>query len=140
MASTIPRTYRKEITDALEGETLYVAFFTNSMSTWTGLSAVEKTYAQVATIYTESTGTGYTIGGVPLPVTSANMAGNAANINADDDTELTISTALTARFAVVYNHTSGLIRSVTDLGGDYTVTSGKMTIVWDAVNGVIKCS
>jgi len=142
MASVIPKTYRKEITDALEAETLYVALFTNSMSTWTGLNAAEKTYTQVAAVYTESTGAGYTVGGKALGGTNSGYLGasNIVVITVDVNTTWTITTALTARYAVIYEFTSKNIRAVVDLGGDKTVTSGTFTITWDAVNGLIKIS
>ena len=142
MASVIPKTYRKEITDALEVETLWVALFTNSMSTWTGLNAAEKTYTQVAAVYTESTGVGYTVGGKALGGTNSGYLGasNIVVITVDVNTTWTITTALTARYAVIYEFTSKNIRAVVDLGGDKTVTSGTFTITWDAINGLIKVS
>lgn len=140
MASTIPRAYRKEITDAVDAEVIYVALFTNSMTAWTGLNDAEKTYTQIAAVYTEATGTGYTAGGKAQAVTSSVGVGNSTILTADTTTSWTITDSLTCRFAVFYEFVGKKIRSVNDLGGDKTVTGGTITITWDATNGIIKVS
>jgi len=141
MASTIPKTYRKEIVDALDAESLKVALFTNSMSTWTGLVTTESTYTQVAAADTEATGSGYVAGGSTLAVTPSYVgATNVAIITADTTSAWTITGSLTCRYAVIYENTGKKIRAVVDLGGDKTVTDGTITITWDATNGILKVS
>jgi len=140
MASTIPRAYRKEITDAIDAETIYVALFTNSMTAWTGLNDAEKTYTQIAAAYTEATGVGYTAGGKAQAVSSSYGVGNVALLTADTTTSWTITGSLTCRFAVFYEFVGKKIRSVNDLGGDKPVTDGTITITWDATNGIVKVS
>lgn len=140
MASVIPRSYRKEIADALDAETLYVALFTNSMSTYDPLNVNQDTYAEVAALYTEvsAVGTGYTTGGYELTTNASNGATNYAILTGGVTTIPAAS--FTCRYAVVYRTSDGKIRAVIDLGGDKTVTSGTMTITWDATNGLIKIS
>lgn len=140
MASVIPRSYRKEIADALDAETLYVALFTNSMSTYDPLNVNQDTYAEVAALYTEvsAVGTGYTTGGVELTTNASNGATNYAILTGGVTTIPAAS--FTCRYAVVYRTSDGKIRAVIDLGGDKTVTSGTMTITWDATNGLLKIS
>ena len=141
MASTIPKTYRKEIVDALDAESLKVALFTNSMSTWTGLVTTESTYTQVAAAYTEATGSGYVAGGSTLAVTPSYVgATNVAIITADTTSAWTITGSLTCRYAVIYENTGKKIRAVVDLGGDKIVTDGTITVTWDATNGILKVS
>ena len=142
MASTIPKTYRKEITDRLDTtDVLYVALFTNSLSAWTGLNVAESTYTQIAAAYTEASGTGYTAGGKAQTVTSGYVgATNVAIITADTTTQWTITGSLTCRYALWYEFVGKKVRAVTDLGGDKTVTDGTITITWDATSGVIKVS
>jgi hypothetical protein len=141
MASTIPRAYRKEITDAIDAEVIYVALFTNSLSAWTGLNDAEKTYTQIAAIYTEATGTGYTAGGKVQAVTSSVGVGNSTILTADlPPTSWTITGSLTCRYAVFYEFVGKKIRSVNDLGGDKVVADSTITITWDATNGIVKCS
>ena len=140
MASSIPRSYRKEIADTLDAETMYVALFTNSLSTYDPLSAAEDTYAEVAALYTEvsAVGTNYTTGGVELTTTASN-GGTNYTILTGGVTSIPAAT-FTCRYAVIYRTSDGKIRAVIDLGGDKTVTSGTMTITWDAINGLIKIS
>ena len=139
MASSIPKTYRKEITDALALETLKVALFTSTGWAYSATNIAHATYTQVAALFTEvsSVGTGYTTGGVALATTSDYIgANNEAALRA---TATAIATAtFTCRYAVVYRDSDKKIRAVVDLGGDKTVTSGTMTITWDVTNGIIK--
>ena len=141
MASVIPKTYRKEITDALETETLWVALFKNTL-VYNPTNTGHKTYTQIVAAFpgSESTGTGYTVGGKALGGTNSGYLGasNIVVLTVDVNTTWTITTALTARYAVIYEFTSKNIRAVVDLGGDKTVTSGTFTITWDAVSGLIK--
>ena len=138
MASSIPKMYRKEITDALAAETLKVALFTSAM-TFSPTNTAHTTYTQVAALGGEvsSAGTGYTTGGAALVTTSDYIgANNEAALRA---TATAIATAtFTCRYAVVYRDSDKKIRAVVDLGGDKTVTSGTMTITWDVTNGIIK--
>lgn len=140
MASVIPRSYRKEVADALDAELLYVALFTNSLSTYDALSAAEDTYAELLTAgYNEvPNGNGYVTGGFEMTTGASNGATNFAILTGGVTT--IPAATFTCAYAVVYRIPDGKIRAVIDLGGDKTVTSGTMTITWDATNGIIKIS
>jgi hypothetical protein len=143
MASSIPKTYRKEITDALVAEGLKVALFVSGGWVYSDTNVGHDTYANIiAAGCTEvsAAGTNYTTGGYDLAGEASSYVGGTnvtiltANANAIP------AASFTCRYAVIYEPTGGKIRAVIDLGGDKTVTSGTMTITWDATNGIIKCS
>ena len=140
MASVIPRSYRKEVADTLAAEILYVALFTNSLSTYNPLSVAEDTYAELLTAgYAEvPNGNGYVTGGFEMTTGASNGATNFAILTGGVTT--IPAATFTCAYAVVYNTNNGKIRAVIDLDGNKTVTSGTMTITWNAVNGVIKIS
>lgn len=131
--------YRKEVTDALAAETDYVALFTNTLA-YDPLNVAHTTYTQIAALFTEASGTGYTAGGKALTTTSGYIGATNASALTAAATAWTITTNLTCRYAVIYDFTSKKIRAVVDLGGDKTVTSGTLTITWDATNGIISVS
>lgn len=144
MASTIPRTTRKRATDAIAAKSLYVALFTNSLSTWNPLSDAQDTYTEVAALFTEvANGNGYTTGGFALTESSSYIgATNAASVFLATTT--IPACTFTFRYAVIYDHVAApndFIEAVIEMpGGDKVATGGTITIEWDAVNGVIKCS
>jgi hypothetical protein len=85
----------------------------------------------------ESSGTGYTAGGATLanPAVSIVTASDLAKFDADDVT-WTISSSLSARYAVVYKSTgtgstSPLILYF-DLGSTYALSSGTLTLTFSA--------
>lgn len=89
----------------------------------------------------ESSGTGYTAGGATLanPTWAVVTASDLAKFDADN-TAWTISSALSARYAVIYKSTgtastSPLIGYV-DLGSTYSLASGTLTLAWNA-SGII---
>ena len=142
MASSIPKTYRKEITDAMAAETLKVALFVSTGWVYSATNTAHGTYTGIKSAgctEVSATGTGYTTGGYAL-ITTSNYIG-ANNEAALFATATAVSSAtFTCRYAVVYEDTGKKIRAVVDLGGDKTVTSGTMTITWDVTNGIIKVS
>lgn len=143
MASSIPKTYRKEITDALVAENLKVALFVSGGWVYDATNAGHNTYANIiAAGCTEvsDAGTGYTLTGVDLNGEASSYVG-ATNVTILTANATSIPAAsFTCRYAVIYEPVGGKIRAVIDLGGDKTVTSGTMTITWDATNGLIKVS
>jgi hypothetical protein len=85
----------------------------------------------------ESSGTGYTAGGNTLANTSWAVvtASDLAKWDADD-TSWTISSALSARYIVLYkstgtSSTSPLI-AYGDLGSTYSLASGSISVAWNA--------
>ena len=136
MADSIPRVYLREITTALAAETLKVAFFvdligyTETDATNTYTSLVSGGATEVASNGT----TNYTTGGYTLTTTSSNMTGNGAKLTATY-TSLASAT-LSYRYAVIYK-SGGNIRFIKDHGSLRSVTSGTITITWDATNGIV---
>ena len=143
MASSIPKAHRKEITDAYVTDNLYVALFTSGGWVYDATNAGHNTYANIiAAGCTEvsAVGTNYVTGGYALAGEASSYVG-ATNVAILTANATTVAAAtFTCRYAVIYKATGGLIRAVIDLGGDKTVTSGTMTITWDATNGIIKVS
>jgi hypothetical protein len=91
----------------------------------------------------ESSGTGYTAGGATLANKSVaiDTGADQAEFTADN-VSWTISSALSARYAVLYkstgnNATSPLIGYI-DLGTTYSLASGTLTITWSATDKVLK--
>ena len=90
----------------------------------------------------ETTGTGYTAGGVTLTGKSVGsiIATHTVPLLAAPSTWTAAS--FTARYAIVYkstgtNATSPLL-GYTDFGSDEVVASGNFTITWDNTQGVLK--
>lgn len=89
----------------------------------------------------EASGTGYTAGGATLAnaAVTTDTTNDKGKFDADD-VSWTISSALSARYAVLYKSTgtagtSPLIGYI-DFGSTYSLASGTITITWSA-NGVI---
>jgi hypothetical protein len=137
MASSIPKERRRDLAAAYVAKSLKCALFT-SLGAYDPLTAT--TYTALAAIAPEvnSSGTGYTTGGVALTgKTSAYLAGNGAIMYAEP-TSLSAAT-FTARYGVIYVDAvtpSDKIEAVIDFGVNYTVTNGTFTITWDTVNGI----
>ena len=135
MASSIPRTRRKEYTDAVAAMTLKAALFT-AISGYDPLTAT--TYAALLSggATEVASGNGYTTGGATMTgLASANLATNGAIVTAT--ATAWTSASFTARYVCIYNTSTGKIQALVDLGADYTVLTGTLTITWDATNGVI---
>lgn len=145
MASSIPKAHRKEITDAYVTDNLYVALFVSQDWVYSDTNAGHNTYANIIAAGCKevlAAGTGYTTGGYALTGEASSYVG-ATNVAILTANATSIPAAsFTCRYAVIYetNTANQKIRAVIDLGGDKTVTSGTMTITWDATNGIIKVS
>lgn len=140
--------------------TLYNSFKLKLVDTTTKINFVSETIklALVTSSYTpdidthdfwddastnESSGTGYTAGGATLANVSAavDTGNNQAEVDADD-VVWTISSALSARYAVLYkstgvSSTSPLIGYI-DFGATYSLVTGTITVVWDASDKMLK--
>jgi hypothetical protein len=131
--STIPSSYRKEITDALKVECdankLKVALF---KSTHTPLVS-QVHYNDI--IAQECSGTNYNAGGNLLSGATSTIVGDNARFaaNATVFTNVTVS----ASYAVVYNIDTGHIRGQYTLSGEHVVVAGTLTLTWNA-SGVIQ--
>jgi hypothetical protein len=123
MASVIPRSVKKEITDGYVAETTWkVALCTNAFVP----TALMTTYASITNEVPN--GSGYTTGGAELLGRSSAYVGNDAKFDA---TDLAWSSAsFSCRYAVLYETTGGKIRGIYDLG-DQTVNSGTLTLLWN---------
>lgn len=136
MADSIPRSYLKEITDALAAEPLYVAFFKSDMSGYTE-TAASSLYSALGN-EVSSAGTGYTTGGYALASLVSESIGVTNAVRLTASATARTGATWTCRYAVIYNHTTSKIRGVKDLGSDMSVTSGTFTITWSATEGVVK--
>jgi hypothetical protein len=137
MADSIPRAYLKELTDTLAAEPIKVAFFVN-LTGYNALTAT--TYTILATTATEvsDSGTGYTLGGYSLILTSSNLTTNGAIVSAV--AQSLVGKTFTFRYLVVYNSTTKKIRFVKDLLGDRVASSANINVTWSATDGIIKLS
>ena len=113
-------------------DTLKIGLLDNSHS----FTATDDTWADVSA--NETSGTGYTAGGGTLDNCSITDA--APNVLDCDDEVWTITGAMTAAHAVIYNtsDSNNLICSI-DFGGDKTATDGNFTVSFNA-SGVITIS
>lgn len=89
----------------------------------------------------EASGTGYTAGGATIanPAVTTDTTNNKGKFDGDD-VMWTISSALSARYAVMYkstgtSSTSPLVGYI-DFGSTYSLSSGTLTITWSA-NGAL---
>ena len=139
--ATVYNSYKTKLLDSstnidLSSDTIKLALVTSSYTPnidthdfWDDVSA------------NEASGTGYTAGGQALAnkAVTTDTTNDKGKFDADDVT-WTISSALTARYAVLYKSTgtastSPLIGYI-DFGSTYTLSSGTLTITWSA-NGVL---
>lgn len=141
VTSTVYNYYKVKLMDSstkinLAGDTIKLALVTSS---YTPNIDTDQYWSDVST--NEATGTGYTAGGYTLttPTVTLVAASDLAKFDADD-VVWTISSALSARYAVLYkstgtSSTSPLIGYV-DFGSTYSLSSGTLTITWSA-SGVL---
>lgn len=142
--ATVFNSYKSKLLDSsakinLVTDTIKVALLTASYTPnidtqvfWSDVSA------------NESSGGGYTAGGATItnPVVTTDTTNDKGKFDADD-TSWSISSTLTARYAILYKSTgtastSPLIGYI-DLGSTLSVGSGMVSIVWSA-NGILTVS
>jgi hypothetical protein len=90
-------------------------------------------------------GNGYTTGGAALAnkALTYDAANNAMKFDADDT--VWAASTITARYAVIYDETSGgsdatrCLLGYVDFGADVTSTNGNFTITWDAT-GILRAT
>ena len=139
MASVIPKMARKRVTDLIAAKTLYIALFPNTLA-YDPLNTAHTTYAQVAALFAEvPNGSGYVTGGYLLTPTSGYIGATNASAVFLAQTSI-IGATFTFRYGVIYDHTTGTIEAVVDMGGDKPVVGGTIAITWDATNGTINVS
>ena len=137
VTATVYNNYKLKCIDnstkiALATDTIKVALVTSSYTPdidthdfWDDVSA------------NEASGTGYTAGGATLanPTVAVVAASDLAKFDADD-VAWTITTALSARYAVVYKSTGTASTSPLilyfDLGSTYALSSGTLTLTFSA--------
>jgi hypothetical protein len=131
----ISKFYKKTVTDALR--TLSPALKCCLMkNTHPYASAVsQELYAAISV--NECSGTGYTAGGILLSVPASSQVGDNAKFTASP--AIFSGVTLTARYAVVYDPTTGRIVSQHDLGGDKPCVGGTLTLTWNT-NGILTVS
>jgi len=139
--ATVYNSYKTKLLDSstkidLSSDTIKLALVTSSYTPdidthdfWDDVSA------------NEASGTGYTAGGQALAnkTVTTDTTNDNGKFNADS-VSWTISSAFSARYAVLYKSTgtastSPLIGYI-DFGSTYTLSSGTLTISWSA-NGVL---
>ena len=108
----------------LEADTIKIALYTSTAT----LGAATTAYSAT----NETSGTGYTAGGVTL--TSATVATSGTTAYVDFDNPEWTTATFTARGALIYNDTTAGDNSVAvlDFGGDFTVSSGTFRVVFPA--------
>jgi hypothetical protein len=137
---TIPKQYKKEITDALNtaitNGTLKVCLL--KASTFIYDSSTHVTYADVAAF--ECTGTGYVAGGKALSGGTSTYDSTNAVLDATDLAWGTGATISDVGYACIYDTASGnKIRDIKTITPTAAVTSGTLTLQWSA-SGIIKVS
>jgi hypothetical protein len=138
MASSIPRTRRKEIADAYVAKTLKVALFVN-ITGYDPLTATTYTALAITAQEVSNSGTGYTTGGYVLTgKAAATLATNGAIVTAAV-TQVT-GASFTCHYGVIYDDTTKKIEAVSDFLIDYTVANGTLTITWDNTLGLLNIS
>ena len=134
MASSIPKEVKNELIARLlpAVETTWkVALFTSVSNCLT-----QSTYA--ACTNEVANGNGYTTGGATLAGrTSGYVDTNNVYLDATDSSWGT--STFTARYAIAYETATGKIRGRYDFGGDKTVSSGTLSIIWNT-GGLLKLS
>lgn len=110
---------------------LKCALFT---STGTPPSATSTTYAVLAGVCTEASGTGYTTAGKAL--TGVAWSGTTSPIFTSNPISWTVAT-ITFRYAVIYDIASGKIIRFTDFVTDQIVFTGTLTLTPDT-DGLLK--
>ncbi len=114
-------------------DTYKIALFTSSATITAATTAYSTT--------NETTGTGYTAGGVTLSGYATSTGSNKAFIDWTSDPQWTGAT-FTFRYAMIYNSTdSNAIVASFDFGSDQSVSAGTLTIVFptaDATNALLR--
>jgi hypothetical protein len=131
--ATISKYYKKTFTDALAA--LSPALKCCLMKNTHTISASSEHYADISA--NECTGAGYTAGGTALTTPASSLVANNAKFTAANTVWAAVT--VTARYAVVYDPTTGHIISQHDLGGDKVVTGGTLTLAWNA-SGILTVS
>jgi hypothetical protein len=124
--ATISKYYKKTLTDALAA--LSPALKCCLMKNTHTISASDHTYAGISA--NECSGAGYTAGGAALQTPASTQVGDNAKFTAANTAWSGLTT--TARYAVVYDPTTGNVVSEHDLGGDKACTGGTLTLTWNA--------
>jgi hypothetical protein len=132
MADSIPQSYLKEIITTLAAEPLYVALFSGTTLVGYDPTSATNTYTTLAAANTQVGATG----GYALTCQSANYSSTGAMLTATTTTIAGVS--FTCRWLVFYEFTGKKIRFIKDLLTNTTVTSGTLTLVWSATDGLIK--
>lgn len=118
---------------ATTGDTFKIALFTSTAT----LGAATTAYSTT----NETTGTGYTAGGVSLTNVSPTSSGTTAFTDFSNDPSWT-SASFTANAGLIYNSTAtDKAVSVHAFGSDQTVTSGTFTITMptaDSTNAILR--
>jgi hypothetical protein len=126
----ISKYQKKEFTDAIAAEgtanKLKIALFTSSHPYASAPS--QQKYSDI--IANECSGAGYNAGGILLTGVTSALTGDNAKLTANNVVYTPITTI--ARYAVVYNTDTSLIRGQYDLGGDKNVSGGTLTVTWNA--------
>lgn len=97
-----------------------------------------------SSITNEVVGTGYTSGGVALTNVIVAYSGTTNTITVDSDDVVWASSTITARYAVIYDSTSGVdgtspLIGYIDFGADMSSNNGNFTITFDS-NGIFTIS
>jgi hypothetical protein len=131
--ATISSAYKLTMTAALAALTpaLKCCLMLNTHT----IAASQEHYAAISG--NECTGAGYTAGGVALTTPASSAVGANAKFTAANTVFSAVT--VTARYAVVYDPTTGHIVSQHDLGGDKVVTGGSLTLTWNA-SGILTVS
>lgn len=134
MASSIP----KEVKYAIAGGWLPASETTWKVALFTSASncLTQSTYA--ACTNEVANGNGYTTTGATLAGRTRGYV-DTNNVYLDATDSAWSSSSFTARYAIVYETGTDLIRGRYDFGGDKTVSSGTLTIIWNS-GGLIKIS
>ena len=133
--ATISKYYKKTLTDALAAlsPTLKVCLMLNTHPY--ANAASQEHYSDIS--INECSGAGYTAGGIALTTPASSQVGNNAKFTAAS--AVFAGVTLTARYAAVYDPTTGHIVSQHDLGGDKACTGGTLTLTWNA-SGILTIS
>lgn len=113
---------------------------TEKTSLWTAYTANQDThdfYDDIGGAGTESSGTGYSTGGVTLTTCTVTYDTGTNEIRLNADNAVWSSSSFSAAYAVTYEDTGGAsstdpVISYVDFGGTETVSSGTFTIAWSS--------
>lgn len=138
ITQAMPTSFKSELLTAIHsfaasgGDSMKLALFTSSATLGASTTAYSTT--------NEITGTGYTAGGIALTNSNPTTSGTTAYTDFADVSFT--SASFTANGGLIYNTTdSNKAVGVHPFGGDVTVSSGTLTIVFptpDATNAVIR--